>query len=483
LETSQEKLEFFLGSDIRPLEVAERNCAPTITKERLSKLFNSGADDVNSFNMIKLPAMERQMPTSQELAKLRQFFADTAPTCVHKPEGMLKYRYTTPTYAVKAGDDDNAPVAERSLTGHYLQMYDWDACFFSQAAHLTGHADFKGLGTDVVANFLSLKEANGHIPRTVSPGKVWDAGDQCKPFLAQTLLAEYNLSSKETNAKENEKNSVGHYLDDLDCYLKFFQRERKAKWDLYHWRNVLESGVDDNLALIAPREAAQSEDDSTGKFPDGEILAVDLSSYIAREFICFADLCAHFGRTQLEAEYRSQAKTLIASIEEHLWNDKLSMYCGFNPVDSTVVELRSWTGLAPMLMGISSPERIERMIKENILASAHFLRPWGLASHAVSEPLANQQRRGLYGRAIVSNWQGPVWILPNALVVRSLNAYGYKKEAKDISARVVKTLLNSLDQFKTLYENYDAESGAGLWAPEFMSWNILALELVQTLES
>ncbi len=430
-----------------------------------------------------MPTMEiaTKMPSTQDLSRLRKFFFDYAPSCVHKPEGMLKYRYTTPTYAVKAGDDDNAEVAERSLTGHYLQMYDWDACFFSQAAHLTGHSEFNGLGIDVVANFLSLKEANGHIPRTISPGKVWDAGDQCKPFLAQTLLAEYNRGSK--NAKAADSESIGHYLDDLDCYLKFFQRERKSNWNLYHWRNVLESGVDDNLALIAPREAAQSEDESVGKFPDGSILAVDLSSYIAREFICFADLCAAFGRSQLEREYRELAKILIASIEEHLWNDKLSMYCGYNPQDATIIELRSWTGLAPMLMGLSKPERVERMLRDNILNSEHFLRPWGLTSHAVSEPLANQQRRGLYGRAIVSNWQGPVWILPNALVVRALNAGGFKKEAKEISARVVKTLLHSLDRYNTLYENYDAETGAGLWASQFMSWNILALELIQTLES
>lgn len=54
--------------------------------------------------------------------------------------------------------------------------------------------------------------------------------------------------------------------------LKFFQRERQKEFGLYHWRNVLESGVDDNLALIAPREAAKDEDESVGKFPDGAIL-------------------------------------------------------------------------------------------------------------------------------------------------------------------------------------------------------------------
>jgi putative isomerase len=76
----------------------------------------------------------------------------------------------------------------------------------------------------------------------------------------------------------------------------------------------------------------------------------------------------------------------------------------------------------------------------------------------------------------------PVWFLPNALVVRILSKYGYKAEARDIAARVVKTLLNSMSNYNTLFENYDADTGKGLWAPQFMSWNILALELIETLE-
>ncbi|HMY52216.1 MAG TPA: hypothetical protein PK671_04660, partial [Candidatus Obscuribacter sp.] len=141
-----------------------------------------------------------QTVSGRQLRKLKDFFQQHAPNCVHKPEGMLPYRYTTPSYGVMAGADDKATVAERSTTGHYLQMYDWDACFFSQAAHRVG---IEGLEKDVVANFLSLKQADGQIPRTVSPGRVWDLGDQCKPFLAKTLLAQVkNKSGAKTAAGE-----------------------------------------------------------------------------------------------------------------------------------------------------------------------------------------------------------------------------------------------------------------------------------------
>src|SRR6185437_6716973 len=185
--------------------------------------------------------------TAQQTKRLRQFVTEKAATCLHNPEGALKYRYVTPTYSVTPGADDKALVAERSTVGHYLQMYDWDACLFSQGATKVGLND---IAPDVVANFLSLKQADGYIPRTVSPNRIWDACDMCKPFLCQALTFENKYLKQKPSAE---------MVQDLKCYLEYFQRNRRDKSGLYHWRNVLESGVDDNLALLTPHEAAKNE--------------------------------------------------------------------------------------------------------------------------------------------------------------------------------------------------------------------------------
>src|SRR5437868_11765205 len=104
--------------------------------------------------------------------------------CLHRPSGLLPRPYVTPTFGITAGADDKSDLPERSRIGHYLQMYDWDACFFSQAADRVGHAE---LAEDVVNNFLDQMQDGGYIPRTISPARIWDAGDQCKPFLCQSL--------------------------------------------------------------------------------------------------------------------------------------------------------------------------------------------------------------------------------------------------------------------------------------------------------
>lgn len=410
-------------------------------------------------------------PSKQNLKKLREFFQETAPLCVHEPAGMLKHRYVTPTYSVIPGADDNLALAERSATGSYLQMYDWDACFFSQAVY---RVELHGLEEAVVANFLSLMDLDGHIPRTVSPNRIWDSGDQCKPFLAQTLLSLHQRKRGVAEAGCWEE-----FLPGIERYLGYFEKNRIGQFGLYTWRNALESGVDDNLALIAPREAAKDEDSSISCFPDGEILGVDLNSYLAKEYQALAQLAEHCNLGYLKERAQKKHDAMVAAIEAHLWNEEMGVYCGFNPRENRAVSILSWTNLTPVIMFIAQEEHAHRVIQNIILNREHFLRPFGLASQALSEPLTNQQRRGLYGRAIVSNWQGPVWVLPNALIIRALLKYGYVREAEELSISVLGTLCRSLERFGTLYENYNSETGEPLWAPKFMSWNILALELLE----
>jgi glycogen debranching enzyme len=422
-----------------------------------------------------LPNVSLTEPTISAVAlkKLKSFLTEKAKTCLHKPEGLLRYRYVTPTYEAVPGADDNSEVPERSSVGHYLQMYDWDACLFSQAQSYLG---VKGLAKEIVLNFLHLKEKDGYVPRTVSPARTWDTGDICKPFLSQALL-------HEAGSPDNLKDSLTNELiDDLDSYLAYFSAHRKHSSGLYHWRNMLESGVDDSVSLIAPVEAAKDENEDIGVFIDGKLLAVDLNSYLVAEYEAFSQIAQAMGRTEIAAKYSKEAKALTALIEEHLWNESLAIYCNLDPATGKQVRIRNWTGLTPLMFGFAKPERAKLTIEKTILASEHFLRPHGLTSLAASDLLYNQAKRGLYSRALVANWQGPVWVLPNVLTVRALIKYGYEKQAKDIASRVLSTMIGAINTTGTTYENYNAETGEPLWAPQFMSWNVLALELIALIE-
>ncbi len=409
-----------------------------------------------------------------DLKKFKAFVIEKALTCLHEPEGMLNNRYVTPTYGIEAGADDDAALPARSTIGFYLQMYDWDACLFSQAQPYLG---LNNLAVDIVRNFLSLKLPDGYIPRTVTPHRVWDGADHCKPLLSQALLKEQQDNSFKTALPPS-------MLEELDNYLTYFETHRQDKtFGLFHWRNMLESGVDDNLALIFPLVASKDENEEVHGYPDGRLLATDLSSWLVAEYKAFSELALKVNKVELSEKYIRQAQELAERIENILWCESLSIYCNFDPLTSRQNEIRTWTGLMPVALGIAHPDRAKQVIEKCIMNPAHFFRPAGLSTVAASEGLYNQARRGLYGRASVANWQGPVWFLPNLLAIRGMLKYGYKKEAKELSLRILTTLVNGVEKYGSLNENYHAETGEPLWAPNFMSWTVLSLELIDLLNS
>jgi len=412
--------------------------------------------------------MSNRRVTTSDVTLLQHHLSSKALTCLHEPEGMLPYHFVIPTYDAVAGADDDDALPERSSVGHYLQMYDWDACLFAQAAHRIG---IDGLPLSVVRNFLALQQSNGFIPRTVSPAQIWDSGDVCKPFLCQTLLAEMEKTGWA------ERSVVATLLDGLNRYLEYFQNNRRHTSGLYCWRNVLESGIDNNLALLAPQEALKDENQTAVTFPDGRLLATDLNSYLCAEFRAFSRLASSCRRHDLAQRYEQLGSDLARAIEELLWDDELGMYVNLDPVTGETVRLRCVSGLMPVLFGVASDHRSRRAMQENVLNDEHFLRPYGVASMAASEPLSHQSARGLYGRAIVCNWNGPVWVLPNVLVVRTLLRLNMRKAAVNIARRVIAVMVKSLRETGVLHENYNADTGKQLWAPKFMSWNITALEL------
>jgi len=408
------------------------------------------------------------MSTESELVK--RFLLERGPECVHNPSGKLRFQFVTPTHGIRAGADDASDLPERSSVGHYLQMYDWDACFFSQAA---GRLGLQGLGLDIVQNFLGLVEEGGYTPRTVSSERVWDKGDQCKPFLAQLLLSEWREGRVAVPLEP--------LVRKLEKYLSYFREHRRDKIGLYHWRNVLESGVDNNLALLYPTEAAKDENFNIGDFPDSRIIAVDLNSYLACEFGAFSELAKAAGAADLADFYRHESDSVKEKIEDLLWDQRSEIYLNWDPVTDTKVPIKAWTSMTPVFFGLARKARAETIIEKYLMNEREFLRPFGISSLSSSEPLYNQAKRGLYGRVIVSQWQGPMWILPNAMASRALLAHGMVEKARGIAHRVIVALAGDLRNSGTLHENYDAETGQPLWAPKFMSWNILALALIDLL--
>jgi len=79
-----------------------------------------------------------------------------------------------------------------------------------------------------------------------------------------------------------------------------------------------------------------------------------------------------------------------------------------------------------------------------------------------------------------SNWLGPIWILPSYLIWDGLRRYGFLTEAGELAKRTLTLLESDAEQNGHWHENYHPETGQGLAAPGFVSWNALINFMLQS---
>ena len=78
-----------------------------------------------------------------------------------------------------------------------------------------------------------------------------------------------------------------------------------------------------------------------------------------------------------------------------------------------------------------------------------------------------------------SNWQGPIWPHANWMAMHALIHYGYGGQALAVAERVTRLCLADLAANGMMHENYHAETGAPLAAPDFVSWNLLVAQMIE----
>jgi alpha,alpha-trehalase len=354
---------------------------------------------------------------------------------------------------------------------------DWDACFYAQGA---GRAGISGVGRHVVERLLGRQHDNGFIPQfkpsPLRPGSYPRVVDQfhCKPFLAQTLLTDLQISG-------NGPEYYERFLPNLTAYLEYYDQHRRSEVGLYHWLSEFESGVNTNIEIIHVTPESSVSNYSVCQELE-QPLSVDLNSYLVVEFRAFADLLEACGNYTLARVYRQKADDLQKLICDLLWNPQLGMFSNVNAGGCESSPLRSWTGWLPVVLGLSAQSMTETVVRENLLNEEHFLCRYGLSSLSKDEPLFNLTAQSVNRALVVTNWFGPLWVLPNVLAVRFLSHTQWREQAVKIAHGVLDTLCMDLSQNNTLHANYNPNTGQPLAEPNFLAWNLLALELLPLVD-
>ncbi|HTV83287.1 MAG TPA: trehalase family glycosidase [Acidobacteriaceae bacterium] len=349
---------------------------------------------------------------------------------VKPPQGLLKYPYLVPS-------------------GPYHQLFDWDSYFMGVALSYGHQGQPLATSVEDFLSFVGRHAADtGYTPREIAPTGFWALPEMCKPFLAQAAYrASLTMGSVEW---------LRPWYQRLAATLQFWENTREQPNGLFVWFNGVESGVDNNPAVSdRPAEVAEG---------------VDLECYLFREYEAMAILADKLGYSKDAAEYRDKAAALKTRIQTLMWSESAAAYLNVDARTGKQIDVLTWTDFVPLWAGVATRTQARQMVEEHLLNPKEFWAPYGIRTLAPNQALYDP---------VHGYWRGPVWILPNYLLMHGLMNYGYRRQALELAARTEKLLVRDLKATGGMNECYNPDTGKPEGASHFVSWDLLGEHMLE----
>lgn len=354
---------------------------------------------------------------------------------IRKANGALPYDYIVPS-------------------GVYEELWDWDGFFIGLHLISNNRADGVYL-KNWCLNFLQYTEPDGQTPGGIRP---W-AGRDARLYHIKPLLGQAAFYASTALADFDWIEPVWEKMKSAVTY-----RERKmsdAATGLVKWWDGLESGADNDAALVRTYH--------------NSIAAVDVNSFLVLDYRAMAHLAGRLDRAEDAAAFRERARRLAEAINVHLWDPVDGTYYAIDTVEGTRRRHITYSNQVALWAELASRDQAKAMIERYLLEPGKLWAPHGLRSLAADDPLYNNEN-------VIkpySNWEGPIWPHANWMFMHALLHYGYEDAALQIAERVTRLCLEDLAANGMMHENYHAETGAPLAAPNFISWNLLVAQMIE----
>lgn len=371
---------------------------------------------------------------------IKNYIAPYKSNVKRRASGMLKHDYLVPA-------------------GPYEEQWDWDAFFIGMAlaAEVPSEAIFL---KNWALNYIENSKEDGFTPGLVTPEGPDDRLNQMKPLLAQgSYAASHFLNDYEWLRKaENYLRlcNVVMYRENHGC----FDKERY----LGGWTNSMESGADNNLASL--------------DYPDNSVLSVDFNCFLYLEYRAMDKIDEALGRSEEEREFGKRAEKLKNAILSHMWCEEDQTFYNIDLQTGEFIKVVGYSSVHPFWANIASQEQADAFFERYFLNEEEMLAPHGIRT-------LTKSHEGYNNVNMIkphSNWQGPVWPITNYIYTQSLMNYGYKEAAMENTQKVVRICVNDIKKSGGMHECYNAETGEALAAPNFISWNLLLVDLPNQIE-
>jgi alpha,alpha-trehalase len=184
------------------------------------------------------------------------------------------------------------------------------------------------------------------------------------------------------------------------------------------------------------------------------------------------------GRIQDAERFAEKAENLKKAILEKMWDKTHGTFYNINLKDKSFITVVSYSSVHPFWAGIATQEQADTFFKNYLLNPNKMLSPYGIRTQSKDHAGYNNVNM----IKPYSNWQGPIWPIATYIYVQSLMNYGYEKEAREIAEKVIKLCIQDIQKSGGMHENYDAETGEPLAAPNFVSWNLLLVDVLNQID-
>ena len=368
------------------------------------------------------------------------------------PKGFLRYKYLIPS-------------------GPYPQLWDWDSMFMGVGMlQCCGSRDYL-VGS--MLNFLDHTNlTTGQVQGCLLPSGETGTIFHAKPVVLQGawLACGHDRACLE---------SFRAYQPQMKALLDYWLSDDRIdeKTGLPKWYNQLESGQD-NLPLSSCASSRSSC--WNPKWHELVLVSADLGTFLYRELQSYALFLQAWGGSHGERQWaKDHMASLADAMNTHLWDESLGFYTAWNTTKSDLQRHRVVNRVDvmgfPLFAKITTKDQVKKLVNE--LLKEDMLSSFGIRSTSSLDPRYNNRDE----IKPYSNWQGPVWVNANAMISYGLLEYGYQKEALMIASRVVDTLAADLRTDQTWHEGYNSETGAGLAADGFLSWDTLGANWLENL--
>lgn len=358
------------------------------------------------------------------------------------------------------------PDNRKLLTGYaYNEMYDWDLYFENIYMSYYGVSDFCFSN---LKSFLGQQATNGFVSRTLVDRR---ERQHFKPFFAQIALfgsqQTGNYSWLEERADRGLK-QLGPVLKNVSYYdqiaLSIDYWTHYCDFDkngLPVWNSSDHSGMDNQITRAGKLDAFRFE-------------GVDLACYMYRELSAMKILADKLGKANDSRAFDAKAKSLASKINTIFWDEKDGFYYDRDEYTGKLVKVKSVAGFMPLWVGIASPKRADRLVKEHLTNTREFWTEYPVAGYAKTEPDYNNVVKD-WG----CNWRGTTWIPTNYMIMHGLLDYGYKNIAQQLAQ---KTLDLVYKKNEVTREYYNGETAGGLGLKRFWGWSALGYLMPFELE-